>query len=235
MVFDIMGKLFSRISILEKDATGESMARCLSNTPEFVKTVVNRAVITNPDILVSNKISIEKSGVDTDKDNFNPIYISLADNINSAIVDRMAINVDYKNSHGGGIATIIVIPDAIFISSDITKITEIVMKMYMNILELDMNLKFDPSIKLLNYITNNNIKIPSYDIICLLSCLCYVKATLAEISIGIDTNKFIDIIDKGSLKPDVRSKLAKILKKYNNMQSIKKGLSVGSILADMIS
>ena len=58
MVFDIMGKLFSRISILEKDATGESMARCLSHTPEFVKTVVNRAVITNPNILVSNKISM---------------------------------------------------------------------------------------------------------------------------------------------------------------------------------
>ena len=83
------------------------------------------------------------------------------------------------------------------------------MKMYMDILELDMNLKFDPSIKLLNYITNNNIKIPSYDIICLLSCLCYAKATLTEISIGIDTNKFIDIIDKGSLKPDCKKQACK--------------------------
>lgn len=235
--FEIMNKVSNRIEILLKDYTGETMARSISKAPEFIAVCINRAIDIDSSIMIDpdEKIHINKPTVEVvNDDNFSPIYIAIATNINKPIIDKTAVSIDFKKSHGAGIATIVVLPETIFTTNKDVAIVYI-MDIFFKILNLDTEMEYKASPSILKFAESTKINISMYDITMMLAASCFVKYVCSVLFGGFTySDKNIAEIIAGVKATSIVQKLSEVIGKYNNPAAIKEGLSTGSIVADFL-
>ena len=235
--YEIMNRVSNRIEILLKDYTGSMMARSISSAPDFIAVCINRAIDVDSSIIIdpNQKISVTKTTVEiVNDDNFSPIYISLATSINKPIVDKTAIAVDFKKSHGAGIAYIVVIPETIF-QTNKDYCIHTILDIFFGIVNIDTEMEYKASPSILKFASSNKIKISMYDITTMLSACCFVKFACWTLFGGYTySDKEIASIIAGVKASTIIPKLSNILKKYNSPILIREGLSTGSIAADFL-
>lgn len=166
-IFDVMTALNGYLNRLYQHYTSKANIRTI-NPPKFLTTTISRAIDNrNPEDILINKDEFPvfdlASMVDTG-DNFNPIYIAPASNMQKAIVDKVPLIVNHKDECGPGVGYVIIIPNNIFTTNDVDYTAMVLKDLYFDIVNYDPNLSFKVDASLIQHSENPKIYIPTYDI-----------------------------------------------------------------------
>lgn len=192
-IFDVLSTINGQLNILSKDYDGRGKARHLNNAPEFMLMAINRAIDSNPDIMIDkdHNATIEKPILGATGDHYNPVYIAVVGNINSPVVDKVPIMVDYKDAHGPGTAYIIGIPKILF-SADSDKAAELLRKIYLPVLDMDKEMQYSASPSILIIQDKPGVDIKTYDLTMILVALACIHINLRNWYVETDNGKPVD-------------------------------------------
>lgn len=180
-IFDVLSTINGQLNILTKDYSGQGRAHHLNQTPDFVVMAVNRAIDTTPDLLEdpSKNASMEKPALGSTGDHFNPVYISVVDNITKPIIDKVPIMVNYKDSHGPGTAFIVGVPKKLFMDTISTEeAAKILRDIYLSVLDLDKEMEYSASPAIVMLHGDERVKIKTYDLTMMLVAIGCIHVNL---------------------------------------------------------
>lgn len=192
-IFDVLSTINGQLNILSKDYDGQGRARHLNNAPEFMLMAINRAIDCNPDIMIDSdaNATIEKPVLGTTGDHYNPVYIAVVGNINTPVVDKVPIMVNYKDAHGPGTAYIIGVPKILF-SSDSDGAAALLRKIYLDVLSMDKEMEYSASPSILIIQDKPDINVKTYDLTMMLVAMACIHINLRNWYVDTDTGKPVD-------------------------------------------
>ena len=229
-IFDNMAAVCGYLNILNKNYNNNpGTIRTLSSIPDFISTVLDMYAAKHcyeEDIKIKNAI-ITGSG-----DNFFPIYITVVEGLKNPHVERIPIKVDYKSSHGMGIALLVYVPSTTFESNDIIETISILKDLYFKILDFDkaMTYKASPSI-LLAYSTSD-IEVPIYDVEMTIIAICFITINIKDWFESDDT--YLRILDVFDYPDHISNNIINVVKNCYNTSDIRELVSSGKILSRFV-
>ena len=169
-IFEIMSIVTAQITILSDyyNNPGKSNIRKLPEVPKFIYSSIDRYLLRHYDEIVydKNKPITTKICLTSDTENvFNPVYISVINNVTKPIIDKISIHVDNKEKRGPGICIFVGIPRLAFnenFNADLS--SQLLREVYFGLLGLDDALQYKPGIEIIRVANDKRIDIYSYDI-----------------------------------------------------------------------
>lgn len=193
-IFDVLSTINGQLNILTKDYSGQGRAHHLNQAPDFMVMAINRAIDTTPNLLEdpSKNASMEKPILGSTGDHYNPVYISVVDNITKPIVDKVPIMVDYKDAHGPGTAFIIGAPKRLFMDDVTTEeAASLLRDIYLSVLDLDKEMEYSASPAIVMLHDSDKIKIKTYDLTMMLVAIGCIHVNMRNWFVT-DTGKPVD-------------------------------------------
>lgn len=244
-MFHVMSTITGQINILSDyyNNPSKSSIRKSPSIPEFVYASIDRYVARHEEVVYDkNKpIDIKICILSDTEDVFNPIYVTVVNNITEPIIDKVSIYVNHKDQTGIGIGYILGIPRLAF-SRDTDAVTssECLRKIYFGILSLDSNMEYKPSIGILRVAKSKKIDIKSYDIQMIYAALCFMNIVMCNwFGKDKDVEEFtLSSFESEEMPEEIRNKAISILNKFgsngvgNVRDSIEKGELIKMIVED---
>ena len=193
-IFDVLSTVNGQLNIIAKDYEGQGKAHHLNQSPDFMVMAVNRAIDTTPDLLEdpSKNASMEKPTLGSTGDHYNPVYISVVDNITKPIVDKVPVMVNYKDAHGPGTAFIIGVPKKLFMTTTGTEEAATILRdIYLSVLDLDKEMEYSASPAIVMLHDDKRVKIKTYDLTMMLVAIGCINVNLRNWFVT-DTGKPVD-------------------------------------------
>lgn len=168
-IFDVMTALCGHLNVLSKHYFDNASVRTI-NPPPFLVLSISRAIDTksSKDIFVDSKQGdpvIDIASIVDTGDNFNPLYVCVADNLKNSIVDRVPVIINYKDISGPGVGIIVIVPRALFgNATSVEQSARYLKDIYFKLLEFDPIMQYKPDATMLRYSENKNSPIPTYDL-----------------------------------------------------------------------
>ena len=168
-IFDVMTALCGHLNVLSKHYWDNGSLRTI-NPPPFLVLSISRAIDTKntKDIFVELKQGdpvIDVASIVDTGDNFNPLYVCVADNLKKTIIDRVPVIINYKDISGPGVGIIVILPRNLFYSAtDVTYSAKCLKDLYFELLSFDPIMQYKPDATMLRYSENKNSPIPTYDL-----------------------------------------------------------------------
>lgn len=244
-IIDAMTSINGHLNMIAKwyDDKSSNVLRDIQ-TPSFVEVAVDRMVELHPSCIIdSNKdIEIYKTVLSDTGDPFNPIYITILNNCNTVLVDKVPLYINKGSNLGSGVGYIVAVPDMMFRdNTDILTCVELLNNLYFKLLELDSNMKYAPGIELIKHSKNEKLNLSTYDlemIYIALGC-SYVNLrawfTTMYGKNNIDASYVLSIYDEKDIPENLKKGIIDTINKHCNMiGNLKDSIGNGSLIMDAL-
>lgn len=173
-IFDVMVALNGQMNVLSKKYIDKRGTVRTIDPPKFLNVAISRAidklvveygkeaVFTDPE---NDSPIIDLTSLVDTGDNFNPLYVCVAENVKIPVIDKIPVIINHKDQTGPGVGIIVLLPLQIFdYDATIEYNAKILLDIYFAIANLDPNITYKLCRKVVKYSEHPKVPVPTYDL-----------------------------------------------------------------------
>lgn len=241
-IFDVMVALNGQMNVLSNHYLEKRGSVRTIEPPKFLNVAISRAIENRPkeevftdpenDSPIINLTSMVDTG-----DNFNPLYVCVAENIKIPIIDKIPVIINHKDQSGPGVAIVVVLPMEIFgYSTPVEYNAKMLFKIYSQLANMDPNNKYKIDASIIRYSENSKIPVPTYDL-----TMAYVALGCVYINLRtwyktnnkkpISASYIADAFEEGEMDEDTLSNITTTLNRNaKTVGTLRDSVATGDLL-----